>query len=257
MYRLGFTEADIDARIAATELTLEKMREETSGVTFAECFRKSNLRRTLVSILPLSIQSLCGITFVMSYLTYYTQLAGYTAAGSFKIAIISVVLGMLGNIGSWFLVGRRDLTIYGLAIITIILVISGGLGTRIANSSYVKGVIALWNVYGFIYNLSIGATAYNFLAEVPTSRPRVKTASIGYALQMALYASITSCLSPVVKLIVLADDVEFCSSVSLQPKRGKPASKNSIYFRWSFFRFVDLPMVLPAGDQWQILQGAG
>ena len=135
---------------------------------------------------------MCGITFVTSFLAYYIQLAGYTADASFRIAIAGVVLAMVGNMGSWFLVdrvGRRNLSIYGLAIVTIILMVSGGLGTRTKSPSCVKGVIALWNIYGFIYNLSIGATAYNLLAEVATSRLRIKTASIGYALQSALYVS--------------------------------------------------------------------
>lgn len=39
----------------------------------------------------------------------------------------------------------------------------------------------------FVYNVSIGATAYNLLAEVATPRLRAKTASIGLALQSALY----------------------------------------------------------------------
>ena len=190
--RLGYAEDEIDSRLATIKLTLDKVRRETDGVTFVECFRKSNLRRTMIAVVPLSIQALSGISFTITYSTYYIQLAGYTPSSSFKISIASVVLGMLGNIGSWFLVdrvGRRDLSIYGLAGVTILLMVSGGLGTYTTNISCVKGVIALWNIYGFIYNLSIGATAYIFLTEIATARLRAKTASIGYALQSALYVS--------------------------------------------------------------------
>ena len=142
--------------------------------------------------MPLSIQAMCGITFVISFLAYYIQLAGYSPSSSFKISIASTVLAMLGNIGSWFLVdrvGRRDLTIYGLVSVTATLLVSAGLGTQTDNLSCVKGVIALWLIYGFVYNLTIGATAYNLLTEVATSRLRVKTASIGYAMQSALFVS--------------------------------------------------------------------
>jgi SP family general alpha glucoside:H+ symporter-like MFS transporter len=55
----------------------------------------------------------------------------------------------------------------------------------------VKGVIALWSIYIFVYNATIGATAYNLLAEVATARLRAKTASIGLALQNALYVSLS------------------------------------------------------------------
>ncbi|KAL5339662.1 hypothetical protein BJX70DRAFT_363558 [Aspergillus crustosus] len=42
-------------------------------------------------------------------------------------------------------------------------------------------------MYNFFYNISIGATAYTLLCEVATSRLRVKTISIGIALQYTIY----------------------------------------------------------------------
>ncbi|RDW70628.1 uncharacterized protein DSM5745_08139 [Aspergillus mulundensis] len=41
--------------LANIKVTLEEIRRETAGVTYLECFRKSNLRRTIVSIAPLII----------------------------------------------------------------------------------------------------------------------------------------------------------------------------------------------------------
>ncbi|PMD40268.1 general substrate transporter [Hyaloscypha variabilis F] len=188
--RLGHSEQDIEKRVAYIKLTLDEVRKETEGVTFAECFRKSNLRRTIIAIMPLSIQAMCGISFIISYAAYYIQLAGYSAKVSFRISIGQVVLAMAGNIVSWFLVdrvGRRNLTIYGLTFVTATLLVSGGLGMKTGSIEYVKGVIALWSIYIFVYNATIGATAYNLLAEVATARLRAKTASIGLALQNALY----------------------------------------------------------------------
>jgi SP family general alpha glucoside:H+ symporter-like MFS transporter len=80
------------------------------------------------------------------------------------------------------------LTFYGLAFVTVLLIITGGLGLK-ASPGCVRGVIALFCFYTFIYNATIGATAYNLLAEVSTARLRAKTASIGLALQNALYVS--------------------------------------------------------------------
>jgi SP family general alpha glucoside:H+ symporter-like MFS transporter len=51
--------------MAAITLTLEEVRRETEGASFLECFKKSNLRRTMISIAPLTIQALSGIC--MSY----------------------------------------------------------------------------------------------------------------------------------------------------------------------------------------------
>lgn len=169
-------------------LTLEEMSRETAGTSYLECFRKSNLRRTIISIAPLSIQSLCGIVFVASYSTYYIQLAGFSTSESFKLQICQQVLSLVGNVCSWYLVdrvGRRNLTFYGQVGLTIILCLTGGLAVANTEGS-IKGTVALILLYCFWYNVTIGATAYTILCEVSTSRLRVKTIAIGLAFQNCL-----------------------------------------------------------------------
>ena len=61
-------------------------------------FRKSNLRRTIIALAPLSIQSFSGIFWIAGYATYYYQMAGFTDQGSFHLAIIQQVLSLLGNV---------------------------------------------------------------------------------------------------------------------------------------------------------------
>jgi hypothetical protein len=56
-------------KLAQMENTLEEVKSETQGVTYMECLRKSNLRRTMISIMPLCIQALSGIAFVAGYFT--------------------------------------------------------------------------------------------------------------------------------------------------------------------------------------------
>ncbi|KAJ0326976.1 hypothetical protein COL5a_006532 [Colletotrichum fioriniae] len=48
------------------------------------------------------------------------------------------------------------------------------------------GTVALLMMYCWWYNVTIGATAYTILAEVSTSRLRIKTIALGLALQNAL-----------------------------------------------------------------------
>ncbi|KAF9880507.1 hypothetical protein CkaCkLH20_02461 [Colletotrichum karsti] len=186
--KLGHTGEEGRVRLAVINQTLDQVKSETAGASYIECFRKSNLRRTIISISPLCIQSLSGITFAASYSTYYMQLAGYSTAESFKLQIVQQVISLIGNVMSWYLVdrmGRRSLTVNGLAILTVILLVTGGLampGTLATN----KGTVALILLYCWWYNVTIGATAYTVLAEVSTSRLRVKTVAIGLALQKAL-----------------------------------------------------------------------
>lgn len=185
LHRLGSRGAVGEKRLAAINQTLEEIKQETQGASYLECFRKSNLRRTIISIAPLCIQGLSGIVFAASYSTYYMQLAGYSTAASFRLQIVQQVISLVGNVMSWYLVdrvGRRNLTFWGLFVLTIILWLMGGLAVA-ATPGAIKGTVAMILIYCWWYNVTIGATAYTVLCEVSTSRLRVKTIAIGLATQ--------------------------------------------------------------------------
>ncbi|KIN09123.1 hypothetical protein OIDMADRAFT_48952 [Oidiodendron maius Zn] len=188
--RLGCN-TDIEAvrKLALIKVTLEEVRRETEGVTYFECFRVSNLRRTMISVAPLTIQALGGVIFIAGYFVYYAELAGYSSAAAFKLYVIFQVISMCGNITSWFVidrVGRRDLTLYGTASLMVILMLAGGLATA-GKTPYIKGCFSMMMIYAFVYNCTIGATGYTLLTEIATSRLRVKTIAIGIALQNIIY----------------------------------------------------------------------
>jgi len=188
--KLGYNkEGEAEKRLAVIRITLTEIAKETEGVTYFECFRKSNLRRTIISIAPLSIQAISGVIFIAGYSTYYQQLAGYSTSESFKLFIALQIISMFGNVCSWDLVdrlGRRFLILWGVGLLTVLLLVVGGLASAGTTSS-IKGAIALMILYGFIYNATIGSVAYNLLTEVATSRLRVKTISIGICCQSLWY----------------------------------------------------------------------
>ena len=108
---------------------------------------------------------------------------------SFKLFVCLQVVSCFGNICSWWLidrVGRRNLTLWGTMLLTVILLLCGGLAAAGTTKS-IKACIAFMIVYGWFYNITIGSTAYTLLTEVATSRLRVKTISIGIACQSAWY----------------------------------------------------------------------
>ncbi|KAM0323347.1 hypothetical protein ACHAQA_008940 [Verticillium albo-atrum] len=188
MRQLGYPGEEGHKRVALIDLTLEHVRAETQGVTYMECLRKSNLRRTMISIMPLCIQAFSGIAFVAGYFTYYLQLAGYSTEMSYRIQIAQPVLSIVGNLMAAAMVdkvGRRDLTFWGLVVLTIFLLITGGLGLG-SSQAAVTGTVAFILIYSWWYNVSIGSTAFSLLCEVSTSRLRVKTIAIGYALQNSI-----------------------------------------------------------------------
>lgn len=187
--RLGYTNGEEVKRLAVIKTTLEEAKKESSGVTYLECFRKSNLRRTIISIMPLSIQANGGVIFIASFSTYYFELAGYTTFQAFELNVIGQVLSMVGNIMSWSLIdrfGRRPLILWGTIMLTVLLCVVGGLAAA-GTQSTIKGAVALILVYNFLYNITIGSSAYTLLTEVATARLRTKTVAIGIAVQYAWY----------------------------------------------------------------------
>ncbi|EJT78445.1 hypothetical protein GGTG_03545 [Gaeumannomyces tritici R3-111a-1] len=186
--KLGHRGEEGRKRLAVIRQTLEEVSQETEGATYAECFRRSNLRRTVVSIAPLCIQMLSGVVFAASYFTYYMQLAGFSTELSFKLQIVQQVCSLVGNVMSWYLidrVGRRNLTFYGLLALTINLLATGGLAAW-GSPEALKGTVGLILIYCWWYNATIGATAFTVLCEVSTSRLRIKTIAIGLAAQNLL-----------------------------------------------------------------------
>lgn len=189
MHKLGYTGERGQQRLALVQVTLDEVKQETAGVTYAECFRKSNLRRTIISIMPMCIQSLSGIAWVAGYFTYYLQLAGYTTDQSFRVQIAQPTLSIVGNLTAAAIldkVGRRGLTFYGLIVLTSFLLITGGLGTNTHDRGMVKGTVSFILIYSYWYNVTIGSTAFALLSEVSTSRLRYKTVAIGLALSSCI-----------------------------------------------------------------------
>jgi SP family general alpha glucoside:H+ symporter-like MFS transporter len=138
-----------EQKLAQIVTTLGEVKRETEGLTYLECFCKSNLRRTIISIMPLSIQALSGISFAASYSTYYMQLAGFTTTESFRLQIVQQEISLIGNVMSWYLfdrVGRRNLTFWGLFVLTIILFVMAGIAV-VGRVSAPKGAIFMILLY--------------------------------------------------------------------------------------------------------------
>jgi SP family general alpha glucoside:H+ symporter-like MFS transporter len=85
-------------------------------------------------------------------------------------------------------VGRRALTLWGIVALTALLMITGGLGC-VGTPKANKGTVGLILVYCWLYNVTIGATAYVALTEIGTSRLRAKTASIAIGVQQSFGVS--------------------------------------------------------------------
>lgn len=177
--------------LASIEQTDIQASRESEGDSFRDLFRGTNLRRTLLTIMPLTVQAMCGVSFVGNYSTYYYQLAGNTVRRSFQLSLGAQGLSLAGDITSWFVidrVGRRTLLIYGLSALSALLLTCGGLSTS-KDHNVISGAVALFMMYNFTYNIVIGSVAYAVIPEIPTSRLRAKSIAASLACQRSLYTA--------------------------------------------------------------------
>ncbi|RTE75803.1 hypothetical protein BHE90_009732 [Fusarium euwallaceae] len=171
---------DAEAALAVMEATLEKERSlNEQGSSYLECFKGSNLRRTLIVVQVYVAQQFVGSGFVSGYLPYFFTLSG--VRNPVGVAQISYSLQLLGNIMSWPLVdrlGRRPLIVWGTAALAAVLLVIGGISTINKSKPVLSAVVAFMSIWGFLYQLTLGAVAYAVGGETPTPRLRQKTYSI-------------------------------------------------------------------------------
>ncbi|KAK6462830.1 maltose permease [Scheffersomyces coipomensis] len=164
------------AMLKKIQMTVKEEEAVSTGITFRDCFRGSNFRRTRIAAFTWMFQSCTGST-LMGYSTYFYIQAGLSTSMSFTFSIIQYIIGIIGTVGSWFVskkVGRFNMYFFGLCFQSIVLIIVGGLGCS-SSTSAKWGVGSLLLIYTFVYDLTVGPMCYCIVAEIPNSRLRTKT----------------------------------------------------------------------------------
>ncbi|KAL2840056.1 general substrate transporter [Aspergillus pseudoustus] len=174
------TNADYDLDNAVALMVVTNMQEQLSGegVSYWDCFRGTNLRRTEIVCCVWGAQVFCGIGFCGN-IAYFLQQQGFASDQSFNFGIGLSALGWIATIGSWFVmrwVGRRTLYIYGLAAMFTALMIVGFIDIRQVNAGISYSSAALMLLFVFAYDLTVGPVCYCLVSEIPSTRLRIKSA---------------------------------------------------------------------------------
>jgi len=169
-----------DDTIAMMVHTNELEMDYARNTSYWECFRGVNLRRTEIACVVWACQALCGSAF-MGYSTYFYEQAGLSTENSFNMTMAQFGLGAIGTIASWFVMipfGRRTIYVWGLGVLTSLLVLIGILGCLPGaggKSGVSWGIGSLLLIYTFIYDFTVGPVCYSLVAELPSTRLRQKT----------------------------------------------------------------------------------
>jgi fucose permease len=187
---------DIANTLAHMQETVALEEELSSSTTYMDCFRGTNLRRTLICAMAYTGQFFCGINIASGYCTYFFELAGVTTDQAFDLSCGLFGLGVVGNMLAWPLMtiwGRRSGYILTAVLATLFMYLIGFLGIAPNSNTgamYAKSVILL--LFNFIYNLGLGPLVYVLIAELPSTRIRGKTLGVACFVPHIFSISITA-----------------------------------------------------------------
>jgi len=173
-----FTEEDTDKTVAMMIHTNEMEIAVSSGTSYWDCFKGTDLRRTEIASMAWMIQTLCGSGLMGASTQFYEQ-AGLSTTYAFDLNMAQYCIGAIGTVASWYAMtkfGRRTLYIGGLCAIFVVLLIVGFLaipGPENHGAAWATGSMLL--IFTFIYDFTVGPVCYCLVAEVSSIRLRQKT----------------------------------------------------------------------------------
>lgn len=172
--------ADIKNMLALIQRTNEHEHENASSARFIDCFRGSDLRRTIICSMAWGTQMLCGLS-LPSYAVIFLQEAGFPATQSFNLNTGMTALGFFGTFCSFFLIprlGRRTIYFGGLCVLTAILLLDGFLALAPKSAAMNNAIAALLLVWFFTYYMTVGPLAYVIVSETSSTRLRGHTTAV-------------------------------------------------------------------------------
>lgn len=173
---------DTKAALAHIQITTDLEMEEFQTSSYADCFKGSDRRRTVISTMVYAIQPLVGNFLVIGYAVYFFELAGLATADAFNLGVGLLAVGFVGTCLSWPLIaklGRRTIYNWGLVFLTVIVFLIGILDViPNYNITTTWGQSSLMVVYNFAYDLTIGPLCFVIISETSSAKLRGKTIAI-------------------------------------------------------------------------------
>lgn len=120
----------------------------------------------------------------MSYSIQFMGQAGLSTSDAYSLNVGQNGLSLFGCIIAWYImtyVGRRTLYLSGLSIMLVILFIVGCIGIPGESTARSWAVGGLLIFMLFCFQLSVGPACYTLVAEMPSTRLRIKTVALARA----------------------------------------------------------------------------
>ncbi|CAG7960184.1 unnamed protein product [Penicillium olsonii] len=160
-------------------LQVEEQRELHRATSLMDCFRGTNMRRTIIAIGVQVLQQAQGISFINNFIVTFMKQLGF--ADPLKYNVIVLACGLVANVFSFFTfdkVGRRSSMFTGAFFMAAMMIGVGGTtanGYEGLSPMTQNGCIAMLVLWYAIYALSWGPGVWILGGEIGTGQLRERT----------------------------------------------------------------------------------
>lgn len=168
----------------AVEKKLDQRDGENKTVTILDrtgyglCFQGANLRRTEIASVIFMIQNMCGLPLI-GYAAYFYKQLGFSVVHSFDLTLGMQGLAIIGQLVSVALLvyfeRRRAIYLCGLVVMFVILIAAGVVSSLNETQATLWVIAGLIVTFIFVFDATVGPLTYCLIAEIPSTRLRVKT----------------------------------------------------------------------------------
>ncbi|CAK7227066.1 hypothetical protein SCUCBS95973_006414 [Sporothrix curviconia] len=151
-----------------------------AGTSMKGCFTDTNRRRAEIACMIWSIQQ-WGSFVITGYATYFFEQAGLPTVQAFHMSVGQGGLHFVCTLISFWLtgrVGRRALTLWGLAGMAVCIFIIGFISLAHTSASQGYAESAMYLLWYCVYELTIGPIAYIVVGEISATRLRSQTVGL-------------------------------------------------------------------------------
>ncbi|KEF58235.1 uncharacterized protein A1O9_06161 [Exophiala aquamarina CBS 119918] len=185
LQRLSTSHDSVDEQIVQLQKVIRHETEQAAAnarTSYLDCFRSTDLRRTLLAMFGACLPQLFGLSLVGQG-SYFLQIGGMDSRPSMIFLMTGITAGIVGMIISIYSstrFGRRKLIISSLIPIAVLWVVVGVCGT-VENSASVWVLGVCLNLIPLIAGLGVWPASYSVTAEVSALRLRARTQGLAWA----------------------------------------------------------------------------
>ncbi|KAF1955372.1 MFS general substrate transporter [Byssothecium circinans] len=147
--------------------------------SYIDCFKGSDLMRTLGSTLPICAQQLTGLSFLDTYASLFFKQSGFNNA--FLITIIMAIISLITATCLILATDRfgRRLVVLGAAILCSLALLLVGILGQVEKTKPLQDFLIFCGCLWSLGNNALGQLGWAFVGEVSSQRLRARTAGLG------------------------------------------------------------------------------